>query len=87
MSAKKRIATDSIPKIHYDFYFRLFGMTSRSVSQHLKSGTKMSGTGRISRLYSRLVCVMLWFFVIRTFVLMFVWSRDVQVMMGDLTGF
>ena len=84
----KAMAADSIPKIRYDSYFRMFGMISRSVDQYFKSGAgKMSGTGRFNRMYCRLVCVMLWFFAIRTFVLMFIWDRNVQVMLGDLTGF
>lgn len=82
------LSADSIPKIRYDTYFRVFGMIPRSVEQYFKSsGTKMSGTSRFNRMYCRLIVVMLWFFVVRTFALMFVWSREVQVMLGDLTGY
>lgn len=84
----KGMAADSIPRIRYDTYFRVFGMIPRNVDQYFKSsGAKISGAGRFNRMYGRLICVMLWFFVVRTFALMFIWDREVQVMLGDLTGY
>ena len=84
----KGMTADSIPKIRYDTYFRVFGMISRNVDQYCKSGgAKLSGTSRFNRMYCRLICVLLWFFVVRTFALMFIWSREVQVLLGDLTGY
>jgi len=41
----------------------------------------------LKRFYCQLVCLMLWFFAIRGFVLMFISDREIQLMLGDLTGF
>lgn len=50
-------------------------------------GSNIIMTSWIRRLYCRIVCSMLWFFTIRSFVLMFIWDRSVQLMLGDLTGY
>lgn len=41
----------------------------------------------LKRFYCQFVCLLLWFFAIRSFVLMFIGDREIQLMMGDLTGF
>lgn len=84
---KAGMASD-VPRIRYDAYFRLFGMIPQSVGQYLStSETKRSGPGLMSRLYGRLVSLMLWFFFVRSCALAFVWDRETQVMLGDLTGY
>lgn len=86
--AKGSTTSDGIPRIRYDAYFRLFGMIPRRVEQYLKSsGSKMRGTGLMSRVYGRLISLMLWFLTLRTMALIFISDHETQIMLGDLTGF
>lgn len=93
MSSDQRKGVDLIledkPNIRYDFYFKLFGLISTGLDFTQKIGpVKQDRTkAKIRRLYSQLVCALLWFFAIRSFVLMFIGDRSLQIMMGDLTGF
>lgn len=41
----------------------------------------------LKRLYCQFVCLLLWFFAIRSFVLMFITDREIQLMLGDLSSF
>lgn len=60
------------------------GRTGANISG---DGSNLVSTSWIRRLYCRMVCALLWFFTIRSFVLMFIWDRSIQLMLGDLTGY
>lgn len=77
------------PKISYDFYFKVFGLISSGFDFQTRYGPiKQDRTGAsLKRLYCQFVCALLWFFALRSFVLMFIGDQAVQIMMGDLTGF
>ena len=77
------------PAIKYDLYFKIFGLISTGLDFSQKIGPiKQDRTStKLRRLYCQFVCVLLWFFAIRSFVLMFIWDRSLQVMLGDLTGY
>lgn len=77
------------PRITYDFYFKIFGLVSTGLDFQQKYGPiKQDKTPvRMKRLYCQFVCSLLWFFTIRGFALMFISDRELQVMMGDLTGY
>lgn len=85
----KGVAVDGIPQIRYDVYFKIFGLVSTGTDIQSKVGpVKEPESGsRVRRVYCQLVCTLLWFFAIRSFVLMFISDRNVQVMLGDLTGY
>jgi len=85
----KGVAVDGIPKIRYDVYFRIFGLVSSELDIEAKMGQskQTEPPSRLRRLYCQLICTMLWFFAIRSFVLMFIPDRGIQLMMGDLTGY
>lgn len=86
----KDLIYETTPKITYDFYFKIFGLVSNGldVTLHRDGPIKKDKTpGKIKRLYCQFVTALLWFFTIRGFVLMFIWDRELQVMMGDLTGY
>lgn len=84
------MGAESVPGVRYDQFFRFFGLLSSGTSQYYKPAAdppKKSGSSFLNRLYCRLVCLTLWLFVIRTFALLFIWDRDTQLMLGDLTGY
>lgn len=89
-SSKERSYAESVPRLRYDKFFRLFGLLSSGTSQYFKPAAdppQKSGGSFLNRWYCRLVCLTLWFFVIRTFALLFIWDRNIQLMLGDLTGY
>ena len=81
--------TFTIPKLSYEFYFKVFGLISNGLNFGQRYGPiKQDKTStNLRKLYCRLICLMLWFFAIRGFVLMFISDREIQLMLGDLTGF
>lgn len=83
----KGMAIDGLPNVRYDAYFRIFGLVSSGMDVQSKLAGKEKSGNRGRRLYCQFVCALLWFFAIRSFVLMFIGDRNIQVMMGDLTGY
>ncbi|KAH9417127.1 gustatory receptor 64a [Dermatophagoides pteronyssinus] len=79
----------TIPKLAYESYFKIFGLISSGLDFGQRYGpVKQDKTStNLKRFYCQFVCLLLWFFAIRSFVLMFIGDREIQLMMGDLTGF
>ncbi|RWS31825.1 Gustatory receptor-like protein [Leptotrombidium deliense] len=83
------VSYDNAPKVAYESYFKLFGLISSGVNSWQKLGPikqDLSGM-KVRRVYCQLICALLWFFAIRSFVLMFIFDRSIQVMLGDITGY
>ncbi|RWS15082.1 Gustatory receptor-like protein [Dinothrombium tinctorium] len=76
------------PKVAYEFYFKLFGLVSAGMDSYQRAGPiKQDVSGqKLRRVYCQLISTLLWFFAIRSFVLMFIWDPQLQLMMGDITG-
>lgn len=85
----KEFMLENRPAIKYDRYFKIFGLISTGLDFQQKIGPiKQDRTStKLRKLYCQFVCAMLWFFAIRSFVLMFINDRSLQIMLGDLTGF
>lgn len=84
----KGVPLEGIPNIRYDVYFKIFGLISTGMDIQTRNGTVKQGKGsRGQRIYCQMICTMLWFFALRSFVLMFISDRELQVMMGDVTGY
>ncbi|KAI1301473.1 hypothetical protein HDE_02936 [Halotydeus destructor] len=85
----KEFMLENNPRIKYDFYFKLFGLISTGLHFEQKVGPiKQDRTSsKLRKLYCQLICALLWFFALRSFVLMFISDRSIQLMLGDPTGY
>jgi hypothetical protein len=85
----KEILYENIPRIQYEFFFKLFGLLSSGAELRQRAGPvkKDRSAVRLRRVYCQAICTLMWLFTVRSFVLMFIDNREWQVWMGDLSGY